>query len=68
MTRAKAIEIVNDLKNQNIEPAEKMEAIVEVSQLATHNGVTKAALVESLRFTLEVMKSVLSSDDAEAES
>lgn len=69
MTRAKAISIVSDLANEAYTTEERLEAVVEVATMSTHREVKKDALVECLRFTLELLAAniCITMDDAETE-
>lgn len=42
-----------DIHNDEIDPEDKLTAIQEVLDMATHNGVTKADLLEVLRWLVE---------------
>lgn len=53
MVRKTAMTIFKDIHNDEIEPEDKLTAIQEVLDMATHNGVTKADLLEALRWLVE---------------
>lgn len=53
MVRKTAMEIFKDIHNDEIDPEIKLTAIQEVLDMATHNGVTKADLLEVLRWLVE---------------
>ena len=46
-------EIFKDIHNDEIDPEDKLTAIQEVLDMATHNGVTKTDLLEVLRWLVE---------------
>ena len=53
MIRKAAMTIFKDIHNDEIDPEDKLTAIQEVLDMATHNGVTKADLLEVLRWLVE---------------
>lgn len=53
MIRKTEMEIFKDIHNDEIDPEDKLTAIQEVLDMATHNGVTKADLLEALRWLVE---------------
>ena len=53
MMRKIAMTIFKDIHNDEIDPEDKLTAIQEVLDMATHNGVTKADLLEVLRWLVE---------------
>lgn len=67
MTKKQALEIFANLQSEEFGTLEKCEAIVEVSQMPTHNSVKKSDLVEALRFMAELMYVVVSQGQAEAD-
>ena len=59
MTKAAAIEIFNNLGAEEYSTLEKMEAIIEVSQLEKINNVTKVSMHNAIQFLLEVLKDTI---------
>ena len=59
MTKVKALEIFHNLKSEEYTHLEKVEAIVDVSQMPTHNSVKKAAMVEAICYLTELMKNLV---------
>ena len=53
MVRKTAIATIKDIHSDEIDPEDKLTAIQEVLDMATHNGVTKADLLEVLRWLVE---------------
>ncbi len=53
MNVGKAAAIFNNIHNEEIEVEDKIAAIDEVSGWATHNSITKKAMVEVLRWLIE---------------
>ena len=53
MIRKTAMTIFKDIHNDEIDLEDKLTAIQEVLDMATHNGVTKADLLEVLRWLVE---------------
>lgn len=59
MSKANALKIFCDLSNEEYTVGDKIAAIVEVSQMPTHNSVKKADMVNAIRFMSEVLAAVL---------
>lgn len=53
MVRKTAMAIFKNIHNDDVDPEDKLTAIQEVLDMATHNGVTKADLLEALRWLME---------------
>lgn len=53
MTKGKARKIIKDIHSDNYDPEDKLLAIQEVTGMETHNSVTKADMIEVLRWILE---------------
>lgn len=53
MVRKTAMTIFKDIHNDEIDPEDKLTAIQEVLDMATHNGVTKADLLEVPQWLVE---------------
>ena len=53
MVRKTAMAIFKDIHSDEIDPEDKLTAIQEVLDMATHNGVTKTDLLEVLRWLVE---------------
>ena len=53
MVRKTAMAIFKDIHNDDVDPEIRLTAIQEVLDMATHNGVTKADLLEVLRWLVE---------------
>ena len=53
MIRKTAMAIIKDIRSDEIDPEDKLTAIQEVLDMATHNGVAKADLLEALRWLVE---------------
>lgn len=53
MVRKTAMAIFKDIYNDDMDPEDKLTAIQEVLDMATHNSVTKADLLEVLRWLVE---------------
>lgn len=53
MVRKTATEIIKNIHSDEIDPEDKLTAIQEVLDMATHNGVAKADLLEALRWLVE---------------
>lgn len=64
MPKKKALEIFNNLHSEDYTVGDKVEAIVEVASMPTHNSVKKAAMLDAIRYLANVLIATL----AEAES
>lgn len=53
MIKAKALAIVKDIYRDDTDPEDKLLALQEVVEMETHNSITKAELIDSLRWLLE---------------
>ncbi|HIR00515.1 MAG TPA: hypothetical protein IAB23_12695 [Candidatus Scybalocola faecavium] len=53
MVRKTAMEIFKDIHNDEIDPEIKLMAIQEVLDMETHYSITKADLLEALRWLVE---------------
>ena len=53
MVRKTAISIVKDIRSDEIDPEIKLTAIQEVLDMETHYSITKADLLEVLRWLVE---------------
>lgn len=53
MNIGKATAIFKDIHNEETEVEDKITAIQEVIDMATHNGITKKEMVEVIRWLIE---------------
>lgn len=53
MSKGMAVAIFKDINNDAAEVDEKMNAIQEVLDMETHNSITKADMLEVLRWLVE---------------
>lgn len=53
MSKGKAIAIFKDIHNEVTEMDEKINAVQEVICMETHNSITKADMLEALRWLVE---------------
>lgn len=53
MSKGKAITIFKNIYNDAVEVDEKINAIQEVICMETYNGITKADMMEALRWLME---------------
>lgn len=53
MSKGKAIAIFKDIHNEAAEVDEKINAVQEVICMETHNSITKADMMEVLRWLME---------------
>lgn len=53
MTKGKVRKIIKDIHSDEYDPEEKLLAIQGVTEMETHNSVTKTDMVEVLRWILE---------------
>lgn len=67
MTKTKAIEIVKNLNKEDYTPMEKFEAIVDVSNMDDHKSITKADLVEMIRYLTVMIKIMAEGEPDEPE-
>ena len=54
MTKGKVRKIIKDIHSDEYDPEDKLLAIQEVTEMETHNSVTKADMVEALRWKIDV--------------
>ena len=66
MTKAKALAIFHNLKSEEFTVGEKVEAIVTVADMPTHNSVKKAAMLDAIRYLAEVLIAALAKETAES--
>lgn len=59
MKKAEAMRIFKNLKDENYTVEERVEAIVDVATMETHNSVRKDNMIEAILFLAEVLKNVL---------
>lgn len=65
MPKKKALEIFHNLKSQEYTAEEKLEAVIEVAQMPTHNSVKKADMVDAILFMADLMRAILESESTE---
>lgn len=53
MIKAKALSIAKDIYRDDTDPEDKLTALQEVIDMETHNSITKAELINTLRWLLE---------------
>ena len=53
MVRKTAMTIFKDIHNDDVDPEDKLTAIQEVLDMETHYSITKADLLEALRWLVE---------------
>ena len=61
MKKTQAVSIASNLDSDKFTIEEKVEAIIDVAALETHNSVPKTTLVSSLRFMVELCSQLTSS-------
>lgn len=54
MSMGKAINIVLSLNETEANDEDKLEAIKVITKMATHNSITKAALLNAVKFLLDL--------------
>ena len=66
MLKKNALEIFNNLNSEDYTYLEKLEAIVEVANMPTHNSVKKADMMKAIRFLAFLLKQTLEDQGAES--
>ena len=59
MNIGKACGIFEQINSEKYTDQEKLYAIKQVLDMPTHNGITKAAIIDSFRWFYQIMKEML---------